>query len=301
MIKTLNFPKNIISVCLTGVCLLLFPLFISGAQEAEYRIGAGDELNLTIYAGGEKQREIQPLVSGKGMISVPFIGSFRTGGLTLPEAEAGIKEMLVNRGYFIEPEVNIHIKEYHSLRYHIAGAVKEPGLYELRSQISLIELIARAGGVLPDRGNVAYILHNASGLPEKDMEKLVSGEKTEKADLSALLDAGDMSRNMQLESGSLVWIPLEKSLDTDQSRIFVGGYVKNPGSYPFQPGLTALNACLIAGGFDKFAAPNRTRIIRRENGKQVVIEKNLEDVKNGEVPDIELKAGDRIQVPKTWI
>jgi len=77
--------------------------------------------------------------------------------------------------------------------------------------------------------------------------------------------------------------------------------VTKPGVYEYQRGITALNACLMAGGFDKFAAPNRARIIREEDGKQTVIRINLEDVKEGKIPDIELKPGDIVVIPESWL
>lgn len=86
-----------------------------------------------------------------------------------------------------------------------------------------------------------------------------------------------------------------------RNSISVEGEVKKPGVYDYQRGITALNACIMAGGFDKFAAPNRARIIRKENDKQVVIKINLNDVKEGKIPDIELKPGDLILIPETWL
>ncbi|HUV50165.1 MAG TPA: polysaccharide biosynthesis/export family protein [Anaerolineae bacterium] len=83
--------------------------------------------------------------------------------------------------------------------------------------------------------------------------------------------------------------------------ISVEGQVKKPGVYDYQRGITALNACIVAGGFDKFAAPNRARIIRKENDEQVIIKINLNDVKEGKIPDIELKPGDLILIPETWL
>jgi polysaccharide export outer membrane protein len=86
-----------------------------------------------------------------------------------------------------------------------------------------------------------------------------------------------------------------------RNSISVEGEVKKPGVYDYQRGITALNACIMAGGFDKFAAPNRARIIRKENDKQVVIKINLNHVKDGKIPDIELKPGDLILIPETWL
>jgi polysaccharide export outer membrane protein len=65
--------------------------------------------------------------------------------------------------------------------------------------------------------------------------------------------------------------------------------------------MTAMNACIMAGGFDTFAAPNRTRIIRKKEDGVEIIKINLDDVTKGKIQDIELKPGDRIHVPETWL
>lgn len=57
----------------------------------------------------------------------------------------------------------------------------------------------------------------------------------------------------------------------------------------------------MAGGFADFAAPNRTIIIRRTGDEQETIKINLNDVKEGRIPDIELQPGDRIHIPETWL
>lgn len=81
--------------------------------------------------------------------------------------------------------------------------------------------------------------------------------------------------------------------------IYVLGHVKNPGAYDYREGLTALDACILAGGFAEFAAPNRTTITRREDGKNKVIKINLNKVRKGKVEDIPLRPGDRIDVPES--
>ena len=181
--------------------------------------------------------------------------------------------------------------------------MKEPGLYETTTEATLLELIAKAEGVLPDCGNVAYIMRGAAN-------KVSAGEKAEdlvariepiKVDLIRLLDKGDMSANLTLKPGDVVYIPLKKSLNLAESKVYVEGEVKDPGLYDYQPGMTAMNACIMAGGFDKFAAPNRTRIIRKKGDGVEIIKINLDDVKEGKAPDIELKPGDRIHVPETWL
>jgi polysaccharide export outer membrane protein len=284
------------------LCVLFSMIHISLGQGKEYLIGPRDVITIAIFAGGEKQQEVDLTVSGQGMINVPFIGSVKADGLTIPQLEALITKPLAEE-YFVDPEVNIQIKEYHSLQYYISGAVKTPGLYEMTSEASLMELIAKAGGVLPERGNVAYILRESTSNLAKgeDIEDLISSKEPIRVDLKSLLDKGDMSHNLLLKSGDVVYIPLEKALNLAESNIYVEGEVNKPGVYSYQPGLTALNACIMAGGFGDFAAPNRTKIIRNTEKGPEVIRINLNDVKEGRIPDIELQPGDRINVPETWL
>jgi len=293
--------RHALCALLFALCAMLYAASALG-QGKEYLLGPRDVITLTIFAGGEEQQQVDLSLSGQGMINVPFIGAVKAEGLTVPQLEEVITIPLA-RDYFVDPEVNIRIKEYHSLHYYISGAIKEPGLYEMTSEASLMELIAKAGGVLPERGNVAYILRNSSeNMGEgEEMKDVISDRDPLKVDLKSLLDQGDMTHNILLKSGDVVYIPLEKALNLAESNVYVEGEVKQPGVYSYQPGLTALNACIMAGGFDKFAAPNRTRIIRNTRDGQEIIRIDLNSVKEGKISDIELEPGDRIHVPETWL
>ena len=255
-----------------------------------YKVGPGDLITLTIIAGGVEQAKVDLVVSGQGEVTVPFIGNVKASGLTLKNLEQKIY-LPLEKNYFVHPQINIQMKEYHSLSYTISGAVKMPAEYELDFHPSLMDLIAKAGGVVPERGNVAYVIREGTGPKNEPM----------KIDLSKLLDEGDMSRDIMLETGDKIYIPLAKRLNQTRSQIYLEGEIKKPGMIAFQPGITALSACVMAGGFDKYAAPARSRIIRVDGDKLTVIKINLDKIKNGEVPDVDLKPGDRIHVPESWL
>ena len=274
----------------------------TAGQEADYHIGPRDVLHLQIYAGGEIQQESDLTVSQAGMINVPLLGNVKAQGLTLVSLEKAVYDSLA-RDYFVDPQITITIKGYHSLRYYISGAVNSPGLYEMTSRATLLELIAKAGGVTADRGNVAYIMREGvqHELEVNETDKQFAVRDPLKVDLLNLLDKGDMSRNLLLQTGDVIYIPLERSLDLGASNIYVEGEVSKPGVYAYQPGLNALNACIMAGGFTKYAAANRARIIRKEGDTQKIILINLEDVKKGVVQDVKLKPGDLIHIPETWL
>lgn len=262
------------------------------ADDKTYYIGPRDVLRILIFAGGKRQHEVSVTVSSSGTINVPYIGLVSAKGLTIPQLEEKIIKPLA-KSYFVDPEVNINVLEYHSIRYYISGAVRNPGLYETDARTTLLRLIAKAGGALPDKGDFAFILRDEMN-KEKDPRVPV------KVDIEALIDRGDLSQDRALESGDVVYIPHDNALDIARSSIYVEGEVRNPGVYPFQPGITALNACIMAGGFAKFAAPSRATIIRGQGEDRKVMRIDLEDVKKGKTADVKLKPGDMVNVPETW-
>lgn len=264
-----------------------------GASASTYELGPGDIITITIFAGGEEQVQTSLIVSDQGIINAPFIGAVKAAGHTVSSLESMLYQPL-ERDYFVDPQVHIQVKEYNSLQYSISGAVNNPGNYVMKSATTLMELIAKAGGATTDRGNVAYIMRDE----EKD-----SSDKREplKVNLKRLLDEGDMTHNVALRSGDAVYIPLSKGLKQTESKVYVAGKVKNPGLHDYQPGLTALSVCIMAGGFAEFAAPNRATIVRTEGEKQQVIKINLEKVIEGKVADILLKPGDRLYIPESWL
>ncbi|MBU0463094.1 MAG: SLBB domain-containing protein, partial [Proteobacteria bacterium] len=133
------------------------------------------------------------------------------------------------------------------------------------------------------------------------LQENITKKEPIKIDLLKLLDKGDMSENVTLESGDTIYIPLGKNLNQTQSQVYVEGKVKKPGVFDYQPGMTALSACIIAGGFDKFSAPNRTKIIRQTEAGIETIDINLDRVQTGKIPDLELQPGDRVHVPESWL
>ncbi len=65
--------------------------------------------------------------------------------------------------------------------------------------------------------------------------------------------------------------------------------------------MTVLQVVTKAGGFTRTAAPNRTKVIRRENGIEQTVKVNLNKIRKGDRNlDIILKPGDTIVVPETY-
>jgi polysaccharide biosynthesis/export protein len=85
------------------------------------------------------------------------------------------------------------------------------------------------------------------------------------------------------------------------SQIKVIGQVTTPQALPFREGMTVLDAVLAVGGLGPFAAGNRAKVVRKEDGKQRELKVRLNDlVKEGDMRhNIELKPGDVLVVPES--
>ena len=81
-------------------------------------------------------------------------------------------------------------------------------------------------------------------------------------------------------------------------QVFVMGAVNKPGAYSYQEGLTALRACLLAGGFTQYASLRRVKISRVVDGKSKTTIYDLDRVSKGQGDDPVLAKGDRVDVPK---
>jgi len=294
------FLSTVISLALLAITAMWSPCY---AKEKPYAIGAGDILSVTIFAGPKTTEAPDLEVSSEGTVNFPYLGPIKAEGLSVSELTEKVTTPLA-KDYFVNPQVIIQVKEYRSKKVYIAGAVEKPGLYPLESgTTTLIELIARAGGVTEERSNYAYILRESIQALDggKEIDELVKLKKSIQVNLRELLDKGISKRNLELRAGDVVYITPALFSDVTQHKIYVLGKVEKPGLYDFQDGLTALDACILAGGFAKYAAPNRATVTRRGNGEQEIIEINLNKVRKGTKEDVVLKPGDRLFVPESWL
>jgi polysaccharide export outer membrane protein len=82
-------------------------------------------------------------------------------------------------------------------------------------------------------------------------------------------------------------------------KIYVIGRVNKPGDFTSGRYIDVLQALSMAGGLTPFASANDIRIMRRENGKQVILPFRYSDVVKGNKleQNIILKPGDVVVVP----
>jgi polysaccharide export outer membrane protein len=85
------------------------------------------------------------------------------------------------------------------------------------------------------------------------------------------------------------------------NQVKVVGQVRQPKPLPYHEGMTVLDALLAVGGLSEFAAGNRAKILREDNGKQREIKLRADDlVYDGDLSqNLPVRPGDVIVVPES--
>jgi polysaccharide export outer membrane protein len=123
-----------------------------------FRIGPEDVLDVQVWKNPELSRVIP--VRPDGMISLPLVNDIRAAGLTPIELRQQVTQRLSE--FIPSPEVSVIVREVHSVKVAVLGAVRMPGHYEVNSTATVLELIARAQGLteFADRGRIVVLRQN---------------------------------------------------------------------------------------------------------------------------------------------
>jgi polysaccharide biosynthesis/export protein len=122
----------------------------------DYIIGDGDLLAIQVFEVPELSREIR--VSQTGTIGLPLVRvRLHVSGLTETQAELKIAEVLEANGLVSHPEVSVSVKEKKSKPITVVGAVIHPMVYLADRQITLLEVLAEAGGIAADAGDSVIV------------------------------------------------------------------------------------------------------------------------------------------------
>ena len=114
----------------------------TAAVTRDYRIGALDELGITVFR--EPELSLEKLkVDASGNLLFPLIGAVHAAGKTTEELSTEIARRLDAR-YLRNPQVTVTVASSVSQRVTVEGSVTEPGVYEIAGNTTLLEAVARA-------------------------------------------------------------------------------------------------------------------------------------------------------------
>ena len=162
----------------------------------EYRLMKYDTINI-MAIGFPNGIGINDVTVGvDGMVRLPYTGNVKLVGLTLDEARDLIREKLSR--YFKLPELNVYMKSYGPRKVYVMGNVNAPGIKEMGvDNMNVYAAVSAAGGVdRKGRSKHIQLIRQIDGV-------LYYRE----INLDAFVKKHDMSQNIALEDGDIVYVP----------------------------------------------------------------------------------------------
>ena len=141
----------------------------------------GPEDVLTVFFWREKDWTADVVVRPDGKISLPVLNDLRAAGLT-PEQLSNDVQTAASK-FITDPNVTVIVKEIRSRKVFVVGEVAKPGSYPLASEMTVLQMLAEAGGLLEHakRSGIA-IVRTENGKERRlkfNYSEVVKGEKLE--------------------------------------------------------------------------------------------------------------------------
>jgi polysaccharide export outer membrane protein len=86
--------------------------------------------------------------------------------------------------------------------------------------------------------------------------------------------------------------------DQTSKKVMVMGQVSKPGTFPYTPSMTILEAIGAGGGFTQISAKNDVTITRTEAGIKTTTKIPVGDISEGKAKNVYVRPGDIISVPE---
>lgn len=251
------------------------------AQGSAPKISARDVLKVSVFGVDSMSRSYT--VDQDGTISFPEIGRIKAGGLTSRELADALAKKLADDGIMTTPpRITVDLERTPNKRVLVSGpGIRTQGPIEFAGELTVLEALARAGSTTPEAASEAMIVRT----PKPGGTSAEGGVL--RVDLRSLQGADAAKFNVALEDGDHIIVPKAQ-------QVFIDGFVRSPGAYNIESGMTVAQALVMAGGATEYGAVNRIRITRKNaEGKD-------EDIKTVKMSDT-VKPGDLIYVPKKWM
>ncbi|MGA2317740.1 MAG: polysaccharide biosynthesis/export family protein [Thermodesulfobacteriota bacterium] len=162
-------------------------------DKERYVIGPEDVLYIHVWREDALSRTVP--VRTDGNISLPLIHEIKAAGLTPLQLEEAIAEKL--KGFYENPNVSVTVMETNSFKVYVSGEVRTPGVYKLREETTILQIIPMAGG-FTDWAKQRKIL-----VIRKENGK----EKRFTVDYKKVMKGDDPSSNVILKPGDTIIVP----------------------------------------------------------------------------------------------
>ncbi|MFN7725232.1 MAG: XrtA/PEP-CTERM system exopolysaccharide export protein [Rubrivivax sp.] len=165
------------------------------ATDYSYVIGAGDNLNITVWRNPELSMSVPVRPDGK--ISTPLVDELLAQGKTSTEVAREIEKRL--SAFVRDPIVTVIVTSFvgpYSEQIRVVGQAAKPQFLPYKQKMTLLDVMIAVGGLTDFAdGNGATILRTSEG------------NKQYAVRLNDLIKRGDVTGNVEMRPGDILIIP----------------------------------------------------------------------------------------------
>ncbi|MCQ2098576.1 MAG: polysaccharide biosynthesis/export family protein [Fibrobacter sp.] len=239
-------------------------LIVDSLPSLEYRIGPLDMVQVVVWEHPEltsPMGQYQPAgqkVTTDGTLFYPYAGEIKVAGLTAQELRAEITQRLSNK-ILNDPQVDVRVTGYNSLRATVTGAVNKPGFVPFSESPLTIPLAVAAAGGFDETADLSQI-------------QLRRGEKVYTINFMESFKSNLPLEKIVLKPDDQLFIPALAETQKE-NKVYVLGEVGRVGVVNLNYGsLSLVEALATAGGLQAmYAASSAIYVIRNGSGKNVDI------------------------------
>lgn len=252
-------------------------------------LGPGDVLNFTLFDVPESGRQ-DIAVGPDGRVSYLQAQDILATGLTIDELRAKLDEELAK--FYRNPRTIITPSAIRSKRYYVLGAVTQKGVFQLDRPTTVIEAVAKAGGL-----ESGMLDRNTVELADLSHSFLVRGGKRLPVDFEKLFQSGDLTQNVPLEPDDYLYFP-----SSSMNEIYVLGEVLAPGALAYKSSANVIGAIAERGGYSEKAYRQRVLVVRGSLNQPETFVVNTKSMLAGETANFKLQPKDIVYVAaRPWI
>jgi len=191
-------PSFLVMVMLTNGCSKnelrqTLPADPKAARSDQYVIGPEDVLQIEVWREQNLSGKVPVRMDGK--ISLPLVYDVQAAGLTPLQLQGVLVQKL--KDFVDSPDVSVTVVEANSFKVYVSGQVKTPGVFRLRAETNLVQIISMAGG-FTDWANQKKIL-----IIRKEDGK----ERRITVNYKNIVKGDDKSSNIILKAGDTIIVP----------------------------------------------------------------------------------------------
>ncbi len=224
----------------------------------DYLIGPGDELLISWW--GAIEGSVAATVDRNGVINLPQLGQISVVGVRYQNLQTHLKKAFSKN--FRNFELDASLGKLRSIQVFVVGQATKPGNYTLSSLSTLVNAIFATGGPSV-KGSMRHIQLKRGGKVISDF------------DMYDLLLKGDKSKDVQLLSGDVIYVPPIGAMAA------ISGSVNTPAIFELKGDDSLAELINLAGGLTNVAL-----------GKKVTVER---------IHDRQVRKVDEFQLDKTGL